>query len=148
MLNNRWLWSSRSSSDSRFYSQLYSPAPKNWCIAKSKKCYHRNPSVTRISDNKATEQRTPTEIIRSPGIIGGGSNTSAVFSFQGRGFVYRPDEQTRTWVWRPIWTQTWISSLTLDAHVPQTLKSLKMWNLIRFHKTLEIDRWNRLVKKL
>ena len=43
-----------------------------------------NPSVTSISDNKATEQRTPTEIIRSPGMIGGGSNTSAVFSFQGR----------------------------------------------------------------
>jgi len=38
--------------------------------------------VLLIQDNKATEQRTPTEIIRSPGIIGGGTNTSAVFSFQ------------------------------------------------------------------
>ena len=65
-----------------------------------------------------------------------------VGTLPSRDLVYSPDDQTLTWVWRPIWTQTWISSLTLDAHVPQTLKSLKMWNLIRFHKsTGEIDWW-------
>ena len=75
MLNNRWLWSSRSSSDSRYPTQTRIPS--------SFSALKFDTTVNHISDNKATEQRTPTEVIRSPGIIGAGSNTSAVFSFQG-----------------------------------------------------------------
>ena len=76
MLNNRWIWTSRSSADSRYFTAQVR-IPSFFSALKFDRTFNH------ISDNKATEQRTPTEVIRSPGIIGAGSNTSAVFSFQG-----------------------------------------------------------------